>query len=876
MKNPTKPLKKLLDSIRNIEGFPIGKDEDILALSDPPYYTACPNPYINDFIEEHGKPLRRAQGNAYDEATDDYHREPFVGDVSEGKNDPIYNAHSYHTKVPHKAIMKYIEHYTEEGDIVFDGFCGTGMTGVAAQLLNRKAILSDLSPIATFIAYNYNKKVDVAEFEREANRILQEVEDECGWMYETNHVPAVISRSEATRNLSTEQEKMPPPNALGQNDKMDNNKTVEGVQMNAFGKDEKIGKGKINYTVWSDVFICPYCGEEIVFWEVAVDKEAGSVKKEFACSQCNATITKRDCQRATVTFFDAAIGQEVTQTKQVPVLIKYTYNGKRYEKTPDADDVALIKKIEESEIPYWFPTNPMMNQGERWGDTWRKGYHFGITHVHHFYTKRNLWVFSKLFKEGEKIKFILTSFSDRHIVLRNRFLLTGPTRPLSGTLYIPTLKTEVNVINIFKRKINDIIKSYNSYYVKENLVIISTNSLTKTSIKKNSIDYIFIDPPFGENIMYSELNFVNESWLKVCTNNTKEAIINDTQKKDIDEYGILMINSLKECYRILKPNRWITIEFHNTSNKIWNLIQNCVTKAGFVISNVSILDKKHGGIQPVGANYANKDLVISAYKPKQSFERRFLEQTGAGLEEEFIRMHLSHLPAEPSIERTEQMLYSKLLAYYVQRGYAVKYDAKTFYKMLHHHFKEEDGYWFNADQLAAYREYKKKLKLEGLADVKQGQLSLFVCDEKSALQWLYVFLDRGKDLKTTHPAFTKVSNISGDQVPDLKELLEDNFIREGDAYRRPKSEEEKTSIIQKREKDLLREFESLLLQAKASQKKIKECRKQAVLFGFEHCYKNNRFQDILTLAKRLDKRIIENDAEINDFIEVAELKVEGF
>ena len=58
-------------------------------------------------------------------------------DVSEGKNDPIYNAHSYHTKVPYKAIIPFIEHYTEPGDIVFDGFCGTGMTGVAAQMVGR-------------------------------------------------------------------------------------------------------------------------------------------------------------------------------------------------------------------------------------------------------------------------------------------------------------------------------------------------------------------------------------------------------------------------------------------------------------------------------------------------------------------------------------------------------------------------------------------------------------------------------------------------------------------------------------------------------------------------------------------------------------------
>ena len=183
--------------------------------------------------------------------------------MSEGKNDP-YNAHSYHTKVPHKAIMRYILHYTEPGDIVFDGFCGTGMTGVAAQLCAdrkvvqslgyhiqedgtildeqgksfsklgaRKAILNDLSPAATFISYNYNTPVDVKAFEREARRILKEVEDECGWMYETVHSDGRT--------------------------------------------------GRINYTVWSDVFTCPECTREIIFWREAVDKEEGKVKDSFPC-----------------------------------------------------------------------------------------------------------------------------------------------------------------------------------------------------------------------------------------------------------------------------------------------------------------------------------------------------------------------------------------------------------------------------------------------------------------------------------------------------------------------------------------------------------------------------------------------------------------
>lgn len=33
------PLEELLDSVRDIDGCPMANDEDILALSDPPFYT---------------------------------------------------------------------------------------------------------------------------------------------------------------------------------------------------------------------------------------------------------------------------------------------------------------------------------------------------------------------------------------------------------------------------------------------------------------------------------------------------------------------------------------------------------------------------------------------------------------------------------------------------------------------------------------------------------------------------------------------------------------------------------------------------------------------------------------------------------------------
>ena len=46
-----KDLAERLPELKKIEGFPIGKDDDILALSQPPFFTACPNPYIKEFIE---------------------------------------------------------------------------------------------------------------------------------------------------------------------------------------------------------------------------------------------------------------------------------------------------------------------------------------------------------------------------------------------------------------------------------------------------------------------------------------------------------------------------------------------------------------------------------------------------------------------------------------------------------------------------------------------------------------------------------------------------------------------------------------------------------------------------------------------------------
>lgn len=197
--------EKLTDpEFRRTPGFPKGTDDDIIRMSDPPWYTACPNPFLADFVRVYGKQF---------DLNERYERDPFAVDVSVGKTDALYRAHAYHTKVPHLAMVPSLLNYTEPSDIVLDGFAGSGMTGVAAQWCGsapasyrkeleaqwaqagcekpkwgyRRAVLNDLSPAATFIAANYNLPFPVAAFTKNAHALLADLASDIGWMYETLH-----------------------------------------------------------------------------------------------------------------------------------------------------------------------------------------------------------------------------------------------------------------------------------------------------------------------------------------------------------------------------------------------------------------------------------------------------------------------------------------------------------------------------------------------------------------------------------------------------------------------------------------------------------------------------------------------------------------
>jgi DNA modification methylase len=876
--------KKLKDdSFRNIQGFPLASDEEILNLSDPPYYTACPNPFVGDFVSFYLN--KKFEDDAQ------FTKEPFAADVSEGKNDPIYNVHSYHTKVPHKAIMRYILHYTKPGDIVFDGFCGTGMTGLAAQVCGdqravealgykvddqgvvfekihdgqtsewkpiskigkRRAILNDLSPFASFIASRYND-FDHKDYLR--NDVLD----------------GIINDSAGNRSLyitKGPKEDFPRP---------------------------------LDYVIWSEVFSCPSCQHEASLFDLAVDRSTGAMLEEFPCPSCAKTLKKPDLERVWTSRPDVDGKSYLREPKTVPVEMVAEIGGRTTRFRPSASDLQQASA---------FDTDPMVGVPDasfpHGRQTRKVKTGSGIEKVHQMFTRRSLrfvsdaWqaAYAKAGTRAGRAALFVLSGTLTLISKRERYRDGTGKGAQSGTLYVPSLQVEKNPYDVIGRKRKSFVKLPLS--TKKNDVFINTGSNTDVrTIPDNSVDYIFTDPPFGESLQYAELNFFHEAWFCVKSSIESDCVLNYVHKKDISFYQTLMREAFSESFRILKPGRWITVEFSNTQASVWNVIQVALQQAGFVVANVSALDKKQGSFNSVTTTTSVKqDLVISAYKPSGDLETRF-SKTGGSEESvwDFVRVHLNYLPVVKSnkedldfiAERDPRIIFDRMVAWFVRHNTPVPMSTQEFQAGLSHRFEERDGMIFLPDQVS---EYDRKRAQAAQAP----QLELFVSDERSAIDWLTDFLrKRPSTYQEVHPEFTTQLGAGWrkhEEKPELLALLSDNFLRfdadgdvpsqihsylstnfkdlrgleKDDPRLKSKAKDrwyvpdpsKAKDLEQKRERSLLREFESY---KSSSGRRLKEFRLEVLRAGFKTAWAAKDYKTIIGIAQKIPEEALQEDEKL--------------
>ena len=598
------------------------------------YYSSGPNPNLAKFVEENATP--------YDPETDDYNVPPFDKPITTTKATAIYNMHAYWSKKPHDAIQEYIKHYTLPGDLVLDPFCGSGSTALAALLEKRKVIAIDLSPAATFITKNYCTPVDTDDLQQAFIELNAAVNDEMDWLYET-----VCDRCD--------------------------------------------GKAITNYTVWSYLFECSRCLQKTTLFdcvEVQIpSSDNSSIKNISVCPFC---------------YNDGHI-EEIQPGKSkrlypILVLVNYTCmdgckpkKDQRYYKDSnlkkrtyfEKHDIGKINQIEENEIPYWYPKNDFPKNFSRWKSDLRL---LGINQVSQLYTKRNLWALALIKNNINSTKYnseLLFGLSG--ILLSTSIMVReSNTATLAGTYYVPPISKEVKVNNSFRNRINYIVKGKSSTenQINDPHLLISCQSSTRIKeIYSDSIDYIFTDPPYSGTVQYGELNFVWESWLGFATNWYEgEIIVNNSREKTEDDWAEMMRMALGECFRVLKPGRWISLCYHDTSEGTWQLIQDIMAEVGFIseeIEQTLYIDSSQKSFnQNVAEKVTKRDLVINFRKPHPGETQAELIFTGnedpLSFQAKATKIIKEFLELNPG--STADILYDQLVSRMVRKGEFERHD----------------------------------------------------------------------------------------------------------------------------------------------------------------------------------------------------------
>ena len=359
-----------------------------------------------------------------------------------------------------------------------------------------------------------------------------------------------------------------------------------------------------------------------------------------------------------------------------------------------------------------------------------------------------------------------------------------------------------------------------------------------------------------------------------------------------------------EYYRVLKPGHWMTVVFSNTQAAVWNSLQTALQEAGFVVANVSALDKMQGSFKSVTTTVAVKqDLVISAYKPNGGLEDRFAK--AAGNEDsawDFVRTHLRYLPTvklkgsqlEFIAERDPRIIFDRMVAFFVRHNYQVPLSSQEFQAGLSQRFAERDGMVFLPEQVT---EYDRKRMQTAAAP----QMELFISDERSAIDWLTDFLRRKPSTyQEVQPEFMKQLGAGWkkhESKPEFSTLLEGNFLRfdpkakgaldvpsqihaylssnwstlrsldKGDVRLKAAAADRwyvpdptKAQELEKiREKSLLKEFDRY---KSHTGRKLKEFRLEVMRTGFKVCWGNRDYATIIEVAKKVPDDVLQEDEKL--------------
>lgn len=490
--------------------------------------------------------------------------------ITAPRTDPIYNCHSYLTKVPIGAIKPFIEAFTERGDTVADIFAGSGMSGLAALTLGRNAKLSDISALGQHIALGYLQDIPESDLKKTGDGVIAQARNAIGDYYQTQR--------------QTDQDKQ-----------------------------------EMIRAVWSFSYICPSCTNEIVYYDSLDEKW----KAPVACPSCTEPFVKRLWGRGRDVPVRVVVNGENGKQAEQPIgaidleKIDAASEDKRLKDIPSLTIEQDREMYSRSGLGKAGMTETRMFFSDRNAiallELWR-----AINNV-------------KNRKIKQKLRFAFTAILPR-ASKRYQWSAKRPLNAQNQTYYIAPVYYEWNVFELFGRKVNASIKANKTLFSthegesgKETADVSYTLSSADNlkHLDDASIDYIFTDPPFGSNIFYSDMNLFHEAWLGKKTQYKSEAVVHTTgkRKKNAGErYENLLRASFEEAYRALKHGKHMSVVFGNSSGSIWGLVQRALRDAGFKAApvHVAILDKGQRSVKGLSSGsegVVTVDLVLTVQKP---------------------------------------------------------------------------------------------------------------------------------------------------------------------------------------------------------------------------------------------------------------------
>ena len=565
----------------------------------------------------------------------------------------FYNTFPYPTKISPEAIAVYIASATPPEGIVLDAFAGSGSAGIAALLAEhptekmietakglgvepiwgkRNAVLYEIGTYAAFATKTITNRLKAHEY--------------------TNAVDDFIRRAE---------------------------KLISNLY---FAKSPDGRDGFIRYAIWTEVLICPQCQAEIDYFHHGTSRNPATFYNEIECPNCHKTSLVEDMDFAKEEFYDKLLSKTILRKKRKIAWIYGQSEKENWDRATTEDDFERIKKLEEE-----FVQNDSPREIE-WGDLHRAGYHFGISHLHHFYTIRNYIVMSKLWKlaeqyperEADAIKLLLLSYNGAHCTLMTRvvakhdsrdFVLTGAQ---SGVLYISKLPVEKNILLGLRRKAKPFKEAYKMLEDCHGTVEVRNLSSESMIEPDKSIDFVFTDPPFGDFIPYAEVNQINELWLPAVTERNKEVIISAAQNKGVDTYRDMLAKVFKEIGRVTKDNQPIAVVFHAAKATVWKAFSEAIQLSGLEIQQSSFLDKTQASFKQVVSKAAVQGDPIFLLRKAGAYKDRTMD------EEQVLYMVVSENPHETDIECRH--CYSLYIGKCMENGISVTLDAAEFYDYL--------------------------------------------------------------------------------------------------------------------------------------------------------------------------------------------------